>query len=208
MTSFLRRLATGIRDFAYNVTRGRYESNGQSVPQERVVAAVERRQEDGAQLVKMLSDQLINGQITVREWQDAFAIELRRMHMESFAAGRGGWDRITTADRRVIEARLRDEYLFLRQFASEIANGNLSQAQINARMRLYIEHVKASYWQGDMAAKNAAGATQMRRVLTPAEHCAACSDYASQGWVRIGSLPVPGDGSPCGANCKCIVEFK
>jgi hypothetical protein len=209
MSNFLRRLATGIRDFVYNVGRGQYESaDGQVVPVERVIAAVERRQEDGAQLVSLLSGQLASGNITTREWQDMFAVELRRMHEQSFAAGRGGWDAITIADRRVIEQRVKDELRFLREFANDIKSGGLTEAQISARMRLYTEHVKASYWQGQNEAQKAANKSQMRRVLNPAEHCPDCTGYASQGWVPIGSLPVPGDGSVCRSNCACGVEYR
>ncbi len=209
MSNFLRRLATGIKDFVYNVSRGQYEtSDGQVVPAERVIAAVERRQEDGAQLVNTLVRELVDDKITVHEWQDMFAVELRRMHSQSFAAGRGGWDAITIADRRIIEQRLRDEYLFLREFANDIKSGKLTEAQIGARMRLYTEHVKASYWQGQNEAQVAANKSQMRRVLNPAEHCPDCTGYASQGWVPIGSLPLPGDGSECRSNCACGVEYR
>jgi hypothetical protein len=203
MSSFLRRIASGIRDFVYNVSRGQYETtDGQVVSAERVVAAVERRQEDGAQLVNRLAGELAAGSITAREWQDMFAVELRRMHSQSFAAGRGGWDAVTIADRAIIEARVKDELAFLRTFADDIKQGLMSEAQIKARMRLYVDHAQASYWQGQTAAQENAGKREEMRELNPAEHCNDCLALAGH-WEPIGTLPEPGDGSVCGGRCKC-----
>jgi hypothetical protein len=209
MSSFLRRIASGIRDFVYNVSRGQYETaDGQVVPAERVVAAVERRQEDGAQLVNRLAGELAAGSITAREWQDMFAVELRRMHSQSFAAGRGGWDAVTIADRAIIEARLRDEYAFLRELADEVARGNITNAELVRRMNIYVGDVKSSYWDGRTKGQESAGQREEMRVLGATDrHCSDCVSYAGH-WEPIGSLPEPGDQCQCIGNCLCTKTYR
>lgn len=208
MSNFLRRLATGIKDFVYNVSRGQYETaSGQVVPDERVIAASEGRLNDGSQVVDTLWSQYVNGDITARELQDDFAVELRRLHSQEFALGRGGWDAVTIADRQIIEARLRDELAFLRELADEARRGNLSDAELKRRLDMYVNDTKTSYWEGKTEGQKDTGMTKMRRVLNPAEHCTDCEGYAALGFVPIGDLPMPGDGSRCMSNCVCEVEY-
>ena len=91
--------------------------------------------------------------------------------------------------------------------AIEIAEGDLSPAQISARSKLYINSSNKQYWRGKMEAKLAAGFTEEQRFLNPAEHCDDCVGYAARGRVPIGTLPEPGEASACQENCRCTKKY-
>lgn len=136
------------------------------------------------------------------------AMELRRTHLQLFALGKGGWSAVERAEWNTLSGRIREELTFLRQFAGEIGSGKLSEAQIAARADMYANHLQASFYDGLTAGKRQAGMTEERRFLGRAEHCDDCVGYAGQGWVPIGTLPSPGDGSVCMANCQCTLDYR
>ena len=154
------------------------------------------------------TDKLLNGNITLEQWQTRFANELKDAWRLNQMIGRGGKSQMTQADYGRLGGRLRFEYDRLNRLAIEIKAGMLTEAQIRARVGLYANAPRTGFYDGLNAANIAAGFTEMRRVLNPAEHCPDCEGYAAQGWVPIGALPMPGEQSVCLRNCKCTVEYR
>lgn len=155
-----------------------------------------------------ITDRMIDGRITLSSWQQQIAAELKDAWGVNIRIGRGGASQMTQADYGRYGGRLAYEYNRLTRFAIEIETGNLTPGQIKARMQLYANAVRVGYWDGKTAAGFAAGFTEERRVLTPAENCPDCIGYAAQGWQPLGSLPEPGTNSVCGRNCRCEKEYR
>lgn len=209
MTSIIRRVAERTGAFFFNLRNAYYErSGGEIVPTERAIAVVDRRAEDVSRLSNGLIGGLVRGDLTTRQWAESMAVELRRAHTQVYALGRGGWQRMTAADRATVTARLRSEFGYLRGFAKDVQSGKMTEAQIRARADMYATHIRSSFHEGKRAASEDAGKAQERRVLNPAEHCGDCEDMASEGWQELGHFPVPGDGSQCKSRCKCSMEFR
>lgn len=154
-----------------------------------------------------LTDRMLAGKLSLADWQSRMAASLKDGHITNMLIGRGGKNAATFADYGRVGGVIRSEYRALSQFAEQIKNGELSEAQIKARIQLYANSVQRSYWSGRTAAMSDAAYDIERRVLHPAEHCDDCIGYADMGWVPIGSLPEPGSASRCGSNCKCTKEF-
>jgi len=77
-----------------------------------------------------------------------------------------------------------------------------------ARISMYGESVRGSYWEGASIRQGKQGYTLMQRILdSQAKHCQNCLDYAARGIVPIGSLPLPGQRCECRSNCKCRVKY-
>ncbi len=150
-----------------------------------------------------ITDKMISGKISLADWQRQFAQELKDAYVVNVQIGRGGKNAMTQADYGRIGQRLRGEYKYLNDFAKEIANGDLSAAQIQARVDQYAAGTRKAYYDGRTAACKAGGFTEERRILHPAEHCGDCLEYAGKGWQPIGTLPEPGESSQCRNNCKC-----
>ena len=199
-----------IPPYRWNAGAGRYVdvATGRFLPKQAEVRALDERITAGIDQVQALTSGMMRGVVTVAEWQTAVAVELRRMHTQAAALGRGGWAQMTPADWGHVGRKLRDEYAYLRGFAEALASGTLSESQINVRVSQYVNGIWSRYWRGEMGAMQEAGMTEERRILTPAEHCADCESYAAQGWQPIGSLPEPGEGSVCGNNCRCLKIFR
>jgi hypothetical protein len=147
----------------------------------------------------------VSNGVPVDAWFDAMQHQIKRAHIQAAVIGRGDRAAMTQADWGRVGARLREEYGFLRQFGQEIAEGNLSAAQITARAQQYANHTQMSYWDANRAGQTA---TQERRVLNPGETCPDCERFAGMGWQPIGTLPPPGVDSECRSNCNCSMEFR
>lgn len=191
----------------WNAEAGRYtDSSGRFVPKQAEVRALESRIDAGVEQVLAITAGVRAGVVTVDEWQLGVAVELRRMHTQAAALGRGGWQQMTPSDWGKIGNKLRREYNYLNGFAGDI--DRLSDAQIDVRLELYVSGIWSSYWKGADGAMSEAGMTEERRVLTNAEHCVDCEALASLGWQPLGSLPVPGENTVCRHNCRCRMEYR
>jgi len=158
--------------------------------------------------VDVLTRKMLSGQASLSDWQAAMRSELRESWKLTYTAGRGGRTAMTFSDYGKLGSRLRMEYRYLNNFAQEIKDGKLSEAEILRRAKLYAEGARTGYYDGLTAAMKIAEMVEERRILGPAEHCGDCLAYASQGWQPIGTLPEPGEDCACGHNCKCTKEYR
>ncbi len=161
-----------------------------------------------------ITERMTTGKMPFADWQRQFVQELKDAYIVNAQIGRGGRNAMTQADYGRIGQRLRSEYKYFNAFSKEIANGDLSAAQIQARVDQYAAGTRKAYYDGRTAAAKDGGFTEERRVLNPAEHCTTqgdrtgCIEYAAKGWQPIGTMPEPGEGTPCRGNCKCAKEYR
>jgi hypothetical protein len=136
---------------------------------------------------------------------------LKRQYVQNAALGAGGWDRLGAAEYGRLGGRLRSEYGYLRNFAQEIANGEVTLEQAINRINLYIGHARAEFFvqERDKLPDAEAGAVWVeRRILADAKHCEQCVEYANRGWQYEGVLPLPTEDCDCDGNCRCELERK
>lgn len=162
------------------------------------------------QKFEKLANRLISGNISFQQWQENMANLTRRSHVEMARLGRGGKGNTfanhylkTGNDLRTIH------YPALRQFAEQIAKGELSEKQIVARAKLYGSASKNSFEVARLSLyEDSIGTMGRRRLGACKDHCADCIAYASQGWLPITSVIPPGVNCQCRMNCCCSVEVK
>ena len=136
---------------------------------------------------------------------------LKRQYVQNAALGAGGWDRLGAAEYGRLGGRLRSEYGYLRNFAQEIANGEVTLEQAINRINLYIGHARAEFFvqERDKLPDAEAGAVWVeRRILADVKHCEQCVEYANRGWQYEGVLPLPTEDCDCDGNCRCELERK
>lgn len=158
--------------------------------------------------VSRLTDRMIDGDISLGEWQVRMAQTLKRAYLVEYMISRGGRRMMEWSDFGRIGGRLRAEYRYLDGFAQEIKLGLLTPDMIRQRALLYARGSSTMYWEGLRASSRDAGMILERRVLHPAEHCKDCVEFERQGWQPLGTFPPPGLGSECLHNCKCTMEFQ
>ena len=162
------------------------------------------------QKFEKLANRLISGNISFQQWQEAMANTIRRSHVNMARLGRGGKGNtfayhylVTGNDLRTIH------YPALRQFAEQIANGELSEKQIIARAKLYGSASKNSFEVARLSLYEDSLTTMGRRRLGACkDHCPDCLFYASQGWLPIAQIIPPGVNCQCRMNCCCSVEVR
>lgn len=210
LTAYLVDLASFI-GYIWDASIARYRNRetGRLVAERDVISAIESFNDNFTQTnISRITDRLIDDRITLQQWQEQVAGELKDGWLVNSMAGRGGKNAMTSADYGRVGGRLRYEYQQLNGFAQDIAAGKLTPAQIKARALQYGEGPRTGYFDGKTAASVAGPYMEERRVLGDADHCDVCIEIAMRGWQPIGSLPEPGTQCLGRHNCKCIKEYR
>ena len=195
--------------WSYDPISGRYRGeNGRFLSKAAIEALVDGRIKKLNGQLQDFTRRLVDGNITIDQWQGSVSEALKPAHLQVTMVGVGGKDALSQSDYGRIGQRLRSEYSYLQKFASDILADRVSGAMALARVGLYAESVRGSYWEGTTIRQEKQGYSLMRRILDPqAQHCQDCIDHAARGIAPIGSLPMPGQRCACRSRCKCRIEY-
>jgi hypothetical protein len=193
----------------YDPVSGRYRGlNGRFLSQSAVEALVDGRIVRLSRELRRFTSMLSGGNITLDQWQQSVREALKLSHAQAAIIGNGGRDSMGPAEWGKVGQRLRGEYRYLETFARDLLAGSVSTPMALARIGMYAESVRGSYWEGTAIRQERQGYSLMRRILdSQAKHCQDCLDYAARGVVPMGSLPMPGQRCACRSNCKCRVKY-
>ena len=122
---------------------------------------------------------LAEGQ-NIGRWQLDMEERIRQAYIDEYTMAVGGRNNMTQADWGRVGEMIKEQDRYLNKFAIEVRAGNLSDAQIKARSRMYMDSATQAYERGRAAA------------------------------MGLPPLPAyPGDGQTvCKANCKCHWEIE
>ena len=196
-------------EWSFDRSTGRYrDERGRFLSRKAVNAIVDKRIEKLATKLRRYTRMMTDGNINFDQWQESVREAIKAAHIQNAIIGKGGRDNMTASDFGKVGQRLRQEYSYLQGFARDLLEQKISTPMALARISLYAESTRGSYWQGSELRQQERGYSLMRRVLDPmAEHCDDCIRYARAGIVSIGSLPLPGQRCACRARCRCSVEY-
>lgn len=196
--------------WSYDRNTGRYrDEKGKFLSKAAVEALVDGRINKLGTMLKRFTNMLIDGSITLDQWQGSVREAIKAAHIQAAIIGHGGRDGMGSPEYGRIGQRLREEYRYLQGFARDLLEQRSSRAMALARIGLYAESVRGSFWEGSSIRQEQQGYSLMRRILDPqAQHCQDCLDYAARGLVPIGAVPLPGQRCACRARCRCRVEYK
>ena len=199
------------KGYYYDTENARYVSrwNGRPVKESTVRNAVEKYNNKFIQdNIDRSTERLISGDITLQEWQDKVADEIKQGHVINATVGKGGRAAMGQSDWGRVGRRLRDQYQYLNGFSQAIKAGTLTPGQIRVRMNMYVNAIRSSYYGGLTAAMKVAGRKMERRRTTSATPCGQCTAWEARGWQPIGTVPEPGIDCDGLTNCKCEKEYK
>jgi len=197
----------------WRISGYRDTNTGQKLPTDDVrkwlADLIKESQNATTDLAKLVSDETIN----VTDWTTQFRKEIKQQYIDQYIAGVGGRDRMTQADWGSVGGMLNNQYHpYLDDFRQEIIAGDLSEAQIKARMDLYLSSAKQAYEKANNRSEIKAGMTEELWSLGESEHCDDCLLLNNMGWVPIGEISshqVPGDSqTQCRVNCACQLLYK
>ena len=195
--------------WSYDRNTGRYrDERGKFLSQASVQKLVDGRIDKLEASLKRFTRMLSNGSITLDQWQGSVREAIKAAHIQAAIIGHGGKAGMGSAEYGRVGQRLRLEYDFLANFASDLLGGRVSAPMALARVGLYAQSIRGSYWLGAEIRQQEQGYSLMRRILDDqAKHCEDCLRYAARGTVPIGSAPLPGQRCECGARCRCSVRY-
>lgn len=178
----IRRAIKILREFFWDTTANRYrDESGQFVSSETVRDFMRLSIEANGSISETIAAQLANGSLNTADATLLVRETLKTEYIQLGILGKGGQDQMTQQDWGHIGQMLKVQYQYLDGFMAEIAGGNLSEAQIRARLNMYYESSQQSY--------------EAMNALTRG--------------IKFRDLPAyPGDGSTiCLSNCKCFWDY-
>jgi hypothetical protein len=196
-------------EWSYDQASGRYrDERGRFLSEKSVQALVDGRIDKLDAQLRRFTRMLADGSITLDQWQGSVREAIKAAHLQAGIIGHGGRDGMGSAEYGRIGQRLRQEYAFLQGFARDLLDQRISAPMALARISLYAQSVRGSFWEGASIRKEQQGFSLMRRILDPmAQHCSDCLAFAARGIVPIGSVPLPGQRCACRARCRCSVQY-
>lgn len=190
-----------------SVRRYRDRSTGRFLSRKAIADLTVLRISQITQDLHKLSDSLLSQEITLKQWQEQFANQLKILHTQQFLLGVGGESEIKEFDFKTISDELVNQFQYLQNFASDLTKGKVSQAQFKNRVGMYAKASKVSFFAGEVAAARNSGLDGAIRILGDAEHCIDCPKYAALGAVRLSEIVLPQQRCECRVNCKCSLQF-
>lgn len=195
--------------FTFDPTTGRYRNDaGWFVPEARIRRALDTVIDVQTALMQSLTQQLIDGRLSLASWQVAMMAEVKTVHLLGASVAMGGWHSLDQSDFGWIGQRVRSQYAYLRGFAADLASGRQKlDGQALARTTLYAEAGRQTHRAAEQRAAQQRGLLEEMNRLGGADHCPGCLSQTSRGWVPIGSL-VPCGSRECLTRCHCSLQFR
>jgi hypothetical protein len=175
-------------------------------------AMLRTRQND----LNALIDQLAKGELTPREWADAFDEVLLNGHTQAWAMGRqraGDLYPMKPSDQMVGIIAKDAEAPFLQGFMQDIIDGRYRDdegewkiGQIKQRASLYVGKMRGT--ASEAWVKAGPQDEPIKWVMLALEHCTDCPEMAALSPWEPGDLwAYPGSGdTECLGNCKCVLR--
>lgn len=167
--------------WVYDARARRYRDpdTGRFISSNRILEARDGFRESQRGGVETATTALVERGASLTQWQTEMRELIKTAFIDEYLLGRGGRNAMTQRDWGIIGRMLRDQYAFLRNFASDLSEGELSPAQARMRARMYIEASTQAYERGRAEA---------------------------HGLPRLPQYPADGN-TQCRANCKCHLEY-
>jgi len=190
---------------------GRYRdaSTGRFVKGSAVREALDTYLDKTDDVAGVASQALREGKISLADWQSAMMRQIKIAHMNAAATAVGGYANMTHADRGRAGAAIREQYKYLRDFATEIASGKQKlDGRMLYRARMYIQAARETLYKVKHgAAKTMNLADMVRSIRHARDSCPECIELDGV-WFRLDDPNYKPPGSRlCAKNCKCSEEF-
>lgn len=189
----------------YRITSG--AGKGQFLAQTAVKSLVEDAISLHQKYAADITEKMFAQKLDVGSWELEIAQLLRQVSIWQYSIGRGGIGKLEARDYGIIGYQLRNEYGYLREFSNDIISGELSEAQIKARLNLYFNKSRSLYERGRRESHKNAGYIWEKRSLNSQNECPDCAAYAGMRWQVVGVLPSIGESCQCKGNCRCTFTF-
>jgi hypothetical protein len=169
----------------------------------RVLAKLNQTIDSGYKKLQELADQVINGSLSLESFGDQVATVLRELHLAKALKAKNGLAPLSAENLEAISETLQDELISgvssdllggdtrsygLIHLIEDIANGNVSPAQLKHRLGMYGENSRKSEVATIHSDAMASGeVTECLNILNhvKTEHHPLCIEVSARGWVSL-----------------------
>jgi len=146
--------------------------------------------------------------LTKTNTETAMMQEIKTAHVASASLSQGGWAQMTQSDWGATGQMIREQYDYLRNFASQIASGEQAlDGRALVRADLYADAVNGTYSKMETRDAIAEGFDEeIRDLESGVDHCDGCIEQAGH-WEPIGTLDEIGD-EECSTRCRCEKRYR
>lgn len=196
-------------DYAWNGTRYYDRDTGRFISSSKVRDALESVMEQSALNMNALSQQLIDGNISLAGWQSSMMQQIKLAHTAGAAAAQGGFAQMSQSDWGFAGRLIRTQYEFLDKFAGQIASGEQQlNGQVLFRADLYGQAPRGTYEAQRQRLEVANGMEEeINDLEKDGANCEGCLAQAEMGWVPVGTLDPIGS-QECNNNCRCERRYR
>jgi hypothetical protein len=206
---FLPRSSPGVK---YVESRQQYYRGRVPLSETDIERRVRAEQRNISRRTHQLGKDLARGRITLRQYHERMAREVYDGTLRMMAAGNGGqW---SDAQYRALQRQLwgtetgQGSLRRLRRHIGRIRDGELTEAQLLARSRMYGVQTFAAFYLAQHIARAESQQWVARRYLdAQAFHCPDCPAYVQTEWVPASEVVPVGAQCKCGGNCRCTVIY-
>lgn len=194
---------------SYNPGAGQYTKQGRFISAFELDSLAISEKTRLATKLERLSKQLTTEKISLGQWENSLAEELKLSHIRLTILASGGKKRTGLNAYGIAGRNLKKEYKLLNNFAHQIAEGKLSKKQVIARSKLYAQSTLQTYYEVYQYNKLNEGFKSGWRSVDPmAKHCAQCPTYVTRGWEDIKKIVPKGAKCDCRGNCRCSIRYR
>ena len=198
--------------YVFDAVSDRYRNteNGRYVNRSDALAYVERSFDASRGVVNNYASAVAGGQISPADWRNQMREEIKGEYIRQYMLGRGGRGSMTDEDWGSTGGMLSEQFKWLDSFADEVAAGDMSEGEIAARARMYVNSAREAYERGHYRAVRETKGEAHWDIDTGKENCDDCIAQADRGWIPIAEIDIfPGQGqTQCKTNCGCSMSYR
>lgn len=198
-----------LRGYSYSSQAARFRDTGTGkfVSRARITNLLESQVDRAEDRLSRIVQSLYAQEIAPGHAQTMMRDELRRLHLQNAALGKGGFDRLTLSDYGRVGRSLRDSYERMSGLLRDAQSGRVTLPQALNRIHGYVLEARQQFFATERESlRQSRRQYEERRLLNANESCSDCVDFARLGWQPAFTLPLPGERSRCNKYCRCTLE--
>lgn len=132
-------------------------SNGQFLSRQKALEYTIKSISETGKQAETLANYVANGALNSGSWGSMMREEVKKEYIRQYLLGRGGVNMMAPKDWGSIGGMLKEQYRYLDAFQAQIEAGELTEAQIAARSRMYFNSAREGFERANALVAKEAG---------------------------------------------------
>ena len=151
---------------------------------------------------------LIDGRISLEQWQRQSGLDIVRSHFRMAQAGAGTAQRLTPQHLEELRARVEGELASLAAVAAAVAARAMSAKMLSYRAGRWGTNAGAAFWEAQHVTHSDGRWLARRTLGGNMNHCPDCPSLQVPNWTPVDQVVPPGSQCRCNAYCYCQITYR